>query len=101
LTHINYAFLLPDANGTFVAPEHMDQLLAVITAAHAHGVKVLISVGGWGWDEAFEAFAAQPPARAHFVRTLLEFVETYDLDGVDMDWEYPGPARGSADSYST
>ena len=99
LTHINYAFLLPDANGTFVAPEHLDQLQAVISAAHAHGVKVLISVGGWGWGAAFESLAAQPPARAHFVSTLLEFVAAYGLDGVDVDWEYPGPALGSADSF--
>ena len=100
LTHLNYAFLVPDANGTFVGPEHADVLTAVIAAAHAHDVKVLISVGGWGWDEAFEALASQPPARAHFVADLLAYVDSYDLDGVDLDWEYPGPALGSADSYT-
>lgn len=99
LTHLNYAFLIPNADGTLAPLEHPEQLTAIVSAAHAHGVQVLISVGGWGWDQEFEQLAADDRTRAAFVAALLAFAADNDLDGIDLDWEYPGPARGSADNY--
>jgi chitinase len=99
LTHINYAFLIPRANGTtrpFGAPNHLRKLVAL---AHAHGVKVLIAVGGWGWDKEFETLAADPAIRAKLAKRLAEFCATYQLDGVDIDWEYPN-AGASADHFT-
>jgi GH18 family chitinase len=52
-------------------------------------VKALISVGGWGWDQQFETMAADPASRSAFVQNLKAFVEEYQLDGADIDWEYP------------
>lgn len=89
LTHVNYAFLLPRANGTlrpFGAPRHLQR---TIELAHRAGVKVLISVGGWGFDEEFEKFAADEQKRARFSTLLVDFVHKNQLDGVDIDWEYP------------
>jgi chitinase len=91
LTHINYAFLIPRADGSvadLANPWKLDELTA---RAHAAGVKVLISVGGWGWDAQFEAFAADLTARAAFVDLLRQFVLDHGIDGVDIDWEYPDP----------
>ena len=40
--------------------------------------------------------AATPETRAKFVESVIRFLEEYDLDGVDMDWEYPGlPGAGN------
>ena len=89
LTHINYAFLIPRANGTtrpFGASSH---LRAVVAQAKRHGVKVLIALGGWGWDQQFEALAADPAIRTRLARRVAEFCASYHLDGVDIDWEYP------------
>ena len=89
VTHVNYAFLLPRANGTlrpFGAPRHLRQTVAL---AHAAGAKVLISVGGWGWDDEFEALASADDRRTRFVGELVDFVERNELDGADIDWEYP------------
>jgi GH18 family chitinase len=55
----------------------------------------LISVGGWGWDAQFEEMAADPESRAAFVQNLKAFVDEYQLDGVDIDWEYPDPGPSS------
>ena len=91
LTHLNYAFLIPNRDGTFqrlLNPWKLDRL---VEEAHRHGVKVLISVGGWGWDAQFEEMAAQPESRSAFVGNLVQFVAEHGVDGADIDWEYPDP----------
>ena len=94
LTHINYSFLTPKGDGTFNPLHNGWKLKQIVETAHQHGVKVSISVGGWGWDAQFEELAADPTTRTTFVQTLKAFVDEYQLDGVDMDWEYPdlGPS---------
>ncbi|MYM65515.1 chitinase [Pseudoduganella sp. FT55W] len=54
--------------------------------------KVVISVGGWDWSNRFSNVAASAPARANFIASSLKTVRKYGLDGVDLDWEYPGEA---------
>lgn len=98
LTHINYAFLVPNSDGTFADIEHPAVLKEIVVRAHAEGVMVLISVGGWGYDQQFEQLAADPQMRKTFREHLLRFMRDYDLDGADIDWEYPRPG-GSADNY--
>ena len=95
LTHVNYAFLIPHSDGTvadLVNPWKLDEIVA---RAHASGVRVLVSVGGWGWDDEFEAMAADPAHRATFVGVLRGFVADHALDGIDIDWEYPDPGQSS------
>jgi GH18 family chitinase len=94
LTHINYAFLIPKEDGTFYKIANTWKLEEIISNAHENGVKVLISVGGWGWDAEFEVVAADPALRAVFVEELCAFVEVHQLDGADIDWEYPDRKNG-------
>ena len=98
LTHIDYAFLIPNADGTFVPLYNAWKIHELVKQSHANGVKVLISVGGWGWDRQFEEMAASPEKRAVFVREVLKVVAEYGFDGVDIDWEYPAPGQ-SAQNY--
>lgn len=95
LTHINYSFLTPKADGTFNPINNGWKLKQIVKDAHEHDVRVSISVGGWGWDAQFEEMAANPETRSAFVQNLKAFVEEYQLDGVDMDWEYPDPGQSS------
>lgn len=95
LTHINYSFLTPNADGTFNPITNGWKLRQIVETAHEHGVRVCISVGGWGWDAQFEELAADPETRRAFVSNLTAFVDEYGLDGVDMDWEYPDPGPSS------
>jgi len=93
LTHVNYAFVLPTATGGLTAIDGAARLAALVRRGHAAGVKVSIAIGGWndGDDSAFETVAQSPELRARFVEAVVDFVERHDLDGVDMDWEYPDP----------
>jgi chitinase len=54
--------------------------------------KVVISVGGWDWSNRFSNVAASAQARANFIASSLKTLRRYGLDGVDLDWEYPGEA---------
>lgn len=107
LTHINYAFLIPTTTGGVRPFERPGKLQAIVDAAHANGVKVQIAVGGWQYqgqelDAVFETLSRSASSRSALVRNILDVVEAYDLDGVDMDWEFPDPPQegnGSADNF--
>jgi GH18 family chitinase len=95
LTHINYSFLTPKADGTFNPINNSWKLKHIVKSAREQNVRVCISVGGWGWDAQFEELAADPDTRSAFVQNLKDFVDEYQLDGVDMDWEYPDQGQSS------
>jgi chitinase len=87
LTHIAEAFVKPDSEGNlvvdqkFIYPE-------LLSAAHRHGVKVLVSIGGWGNCEGFAPMASSPEKRARFISQVIAFCLQNGYDGVDLDWEF-------------
>ncbi|WP_405209320.1 glycosyl hydrolase family 18 protein [Aquimarina sp. LLG6339-5] len=91
LTHINYSFLLPNSDGSLQPLDNVAKMQQIVSLGHAQGVKVLIAVGGWmdGNDSPFSTLAANPTTRTTFIDNLVNYVNQYNLDGVDMDWEYP------------
>ncbi|KAJ1655122.1 hypothetical protein IWQ61_005071 [Dispira simplex] len=89
VTHLNYAFAILTDN--YSLKFDTDWLLPrVVKQAHEKGTKVLISVGGWTGSRYFTPMAASSQGRATFIRNSVDFVKKYELDGVDIDWEYPG-----------
>lgn len=100
LTHINYAFVLPTATGGLQGVDNPSKLQSLVSLAHANGVKVLISIGGWnnGDDSGFESLAGNSSYRTNFTNSVMNFVNQYNLDGADIDWEYPDPGA-SANNY--
>jgi len=58
------------------------------------GVAVLISVGGWNDTKWFSLMASTESGRLSFIDSCLETLKKYPfLDGIDIDWEYPGTSR--------
>ncbi|HET7839171.1 MAG TPA: glycosyl hydrolase family 18 protein [Rectinemataceae bacterium] len=100
LTHINYAFLAPTMEGGYHPVDRPEKLELLVTYAHAYGVRVLGSLGGWndGGPNAYDTIAADPGLTAAFCDATMALVERYDLDGIDMDWEFPKPA--TADNFA-
>ncbi|KAI2609158.1 glycoside hydrolase family 18 protein [Hypoxylon sp. NC1633] len=59
------------------------------------GLKTLVSIGGGSGSQEFPAVAADPTRRATLARSCRQFVERFQLDGVDIDWEHPNtPQEG-------
>lgn len=87
LTHINHAFTKPDAEGNLVVPADYPYP-ELVAAAHARGVKVDMSVGGWGNCDGFAPTAADPAKRLRFIDQVIDFCRTNGYDGVDLDWEF-------------
>lgn len=84
------------ADGTLVFGDavHDDASLRALVALKQRNpkLKIFASVGGWNWSNQFSNLAATASARATFVVSALALLRRYDLDGIDIDWEYPTAA---------
>ncbi|HEV7766943.1 MAG TPA: glycoside hydrolase family 18 protein [Thermoanaerobaculia bacterium] len=91
LTHINYAFGLVSTDGLIVLDEKAPPRLAQLGALKTKNpqLKILLSVGGWGADH-FSDAALTDASREKFATSALDVLREHRLDGIDLDWEYPG-----------
>ena len=87
-THLCHAFVVADEDGK-IRPSKGCPSKQLVVDAHKAGVKVLISLGGWGWDKQFTAIVSKAEAEDRYVKAVLAIVDEYDYDGIDLDWEYP------------
>jgi chitinase len=94
VTRINYAFANIRDGRIVNGFENDDQNLAALVALKRQNpsLTVLVSVGGWVWSGAFSDMALTQTSRAAFIASVVEFVGRNQLDGLDIDWEYPGLA---------
>jgi chitinase len=53
-------------------------------------LKVMVACGGWTGSKGFSDMAMTDEGRKKFVESALKFIKEYDIDGLDIDWEYPG-----------
>lgn len=105
VTHINYAF--GHVNETFngVRIDNEDRLRSIVTLKKQKpSLRVMLSIGGWG-SGGFSEMAADETTRKAFAADCQRVVETFGLDGIDMDWEYPtssesGISSSPADTYN-
>jgi chitinase len=94
LTRINYAFANIE-NGRMVTGFAKDaENFAFLTALKRQNpsLTVLVSVGGWLWSTNFSDVSLTAQSRQIFIDSVMDFLSRYDLDGLDIDWEYPGMA---------
>lgn len=104
VTHLNYSFINPtdDASGD-IAPYNKARLNEFIERGKATNKSLFLSFGGWrknedSFDSVYERIAANPIARQKFIDNIVQMTLDYDIDGVDMDWEYPRIEK--ADDYA-
>ena len=99
MTHLNLAFINPPpCVGPCTAQSDLtlggnksftdDALKAIVDAAHAHGTKVLISIGGAGGDRNIMQFY-NAGFSVELTNAIDAYLDRHDLDGVDVDVEQP------------
>ncbi|MFV0498838.1 MAG: glycoside hydrolase family 18 protein [Bacilli bacterium] len=88
LSHINLSFAkVVDQKGTVEFDPYDEQKLVALRTQNPN-IKISLAIGGWGAGNFSEA-ASTLDNRENFTKTTLAIVEKYNLDGVDLDWEYP------------
>jgi chitinase len=98
LTRIDYAFAAIESGRVVEGSQVDGQNLAVLTSLRKQNpsLTVLISVGGWLGSADFSDVALTSETRKRFVESTVDFLRRYNLDGLDVDWEYPGmPGAGN------
>ncbi len=113
LTRVGLQFWNPsvDGKGIVFAPQDatgkpvtVAQVKQLQKWARAHGVQPLLTIynnsqviNRWDWPLAHRAFAEHPE---EFVAALVAAVETYELDGVDVDLEGEGDFNADRAAYA-
>lgn len=98
MTHINYAFGHvgePFDNVGIANPSRLAEI-AALKGANPN-LKVLLSIGGWGSGR-FSEMAADDSLRTAFAADCRRVVDEYGIDGIDIDWEYPGSSAAGISS---
>lgn len=92
VTRINYAFADIKDGRIVNGFGHDDENLAALVALKQQNpsLTVLSSVGGWEWSGRFSDMALTAQSRTLFIESVVDYVRNHKLDGLDIDWEYPG-----------
>ena len=122
VTHINYAFMgIDGVTGTCKMFDPWADVNIVFTGQTAKGfpdqtweesardeagnlgrliqlknlypnIKTLMSIGGYSLSTYFPNVSSTASSRETFVTSCVELMVRYEFDGIDIDWEYPGPS---------
>jgi chitinase len=103
-THINYAFMGINEDGS-LRLDGSDSMLKRLGGLKSKNpdLKLILSVGGWNEGSTpFSNVAADADKKANMADSTLWYLQTYNFDGLDIDWEYPGQRGGTpADQVKT
>lgn len=83
ITHLNIAFINPDAAGSLILPAGFDTL---IKCAHQYHIQVLASLGGGSFNP-YYARLLSDGNRSLLVKNLVQLTVDHKLDGLDIDLE--------------
>ncbi|MCL2521769.1 MAG: glycosyl hydrolase family 18 protein [Erysipelotrichales bacterium] len=88
------AFALADKKGNLLQHPSTINCLENISkylkaGASKHGCWLILSIGGGGQSDEFVDIAATQESRVLFSKNVVELLNQYQLDGIDIDWETP------------
>jgi chitinase len=92
LTHIIFSFL--HLKGNKLAVDNSNDSLAITRLVALKktnlNLKIIISLGGWGGCKTCSEVFNTETGRKEFSLSVLQLFKDYNVDGLDLDWEYPG-----------
>ena len=88
LSSIHISFGLIDESGeAYWNQRGAEEILPKIRAINPE-IKLVISIGGWGAD-GFSQAASTEEGRQRLAASAVRIMEENQLNGIDIDWEYP------------
>ncbi|CAL9703384.1 unnamed protein product [Knipowitschia caucasica] len=95
-THIIFGFASVDNTKELVPTQASDTTLYTalnsLKSSNAQ-LKTLLAVGGPGFDsQKFHSMVASSNSRSRFIASAISLLQTYNFDGLNLDWRYPGDA---------
>lgn len=97
LTHLNICFANPDKHGEIIEIDSLSEILTIVRNSNPN-IKINLSLAGGALrpEEAkiWKEFVDIPEKRPMLIKSIIEFVEKYNFDGVDMDLEWKNVTRG-------
>ena len=88
ITHVIHSFAWPDEEGNVLYYSNMLSQ-SLTNTVDDNGAKILLCFGGWGNSWGFASSTSTPELREVFIDNIISICETYNYDGVDIDWEQP------------
>ncbi|XP_045466224.1 acidic mammalian chitinase-like isoform X2 [Harmonia axyridis] len=89
-THILVGFLTVNDSVIVISKEQEKIMKEVVILKKTNAnLKIMLSVGGGGGTFGFPEMVQTSENRAKFIQSIQHIVEHLDLDGVDLDWEFP------------
>ena len=86
MTHCILSFMTY-ANGTLTSGFSGGDVQTIVNKCHSNGTKAMIAIGGWnGFNSSDNPFGTAAK-RTSIVNQIMNYVDTYNLDGVDLDLE--------------
>jgi chitinase len=89
---VNYAFFTVNASSGLTLNSSAT-FTAVIAKAKLNNAKIFMSVNGAAAD--FKTSTASSTGRNMLIKTIMDNMRQYVLDGVDVDWEFPTTTDGT------
>jgi chitinase len=91
LTHIIFSFCHLKGNRLNVnnAGDTLTIRRLVALKTKNPGLKVILSLGGWGGCKTCPDVFSTDSGRRAFVHSVQELTAYFHTDGIDLDWEYP------------
>lgn len=91
-SHVHWAFATITDDFDVAINDTYDQWQGFLKL---YGVHKVISIGGWDFSTSISTYdklrrAMEPANVDAFVDKIFNFVEKNGLNGIDVDWEYPG-----------
>lgn len=65
------------------------------------GLKIILSLGGWGGCYTCSPVFATQQGRKEFAASVKQLTDYFNTDGIDLDWEYPAIAGHPGHPYAT
>lgn len=93
LTHVIFSFLKPRADGILVLDDSKESIKNVVALVKRHNCKIIIALNGD--NNIYTTLLSNSQTKQVLIKNIVTYVLENQLDGVDLDWEYPNASKGN------